>query len=97
MTPGKVYRYKLTYVFLRDGIQFEKFLWSDDLTIIDEELEDYRSNKKITNFRTLMLYVWEDVFALEVPIEGFHISFQTIFIWLMIAVLIIGFIKKYIR
>ncbi len=95
MTPGKVYRYKLTYVYQRDGIQYEKFLWSDDLTIVDQELEDYRSNKRITNFRTLMLYVWEDVMSLELPIEGFNISFQTWYIWLMVALALIWFIKKY--
>ena len=97
MIPGKVYRYKLTYIFQRDSVQFEKYLWSDDLTIIDQELEDYRSNKKITNFRTLMLYVWEDVMKLEIPIEGFHISFQSLFIWVMVAVVLIWFIKKYNR
>ena len=95
MTPGKVYRYKLTYVFQRDGIQYEKFIWSDDLTIVDQELEDYRSNKKITNFRTLMLYIWEEFMSLELLVEGFNISFQAIFIWGMVAVVIIWFIKKY--
>lgn len=97
MTPGKVYRYKLTYVFQRDGIQYEKFLWSDDLTCVDQELEDFRKNGKITNFRTLMIYTWENILSLELPIEGFHISFQTLFIWLMIAVVLIWFFKKYIR
>lgn len=96
MTPGKVYRYKLTYVYQRAGIQYEKFLWSDDLTLVDQELEDYRSNKKITNFRTLMLYVWEEFMSLELPVEGFHISFQTVFIWVMVAIVLIWFIKKYI-
>lgn len=95
MTPGKVYRYKLTYIYQRNGIQYEKFLWSDDLSIVDQELEDYRTNKKITNFRTLMLYVWEDVMALELPVEGFHISFQTFFIWIMVALAILGFIKYF--
>ncbi|MBO5177713.1 MAG: hypothetical protein J6C07_09665 [Lachnospiraceae bacterium] len=93
MTPGKVYRYKLTYVFQRDGIQYEKFLWSDDLTIVDQELEDYRSNKKITNFRTLMLYVWEEVMSLELPVEGFKIEYKQIFIWTMLAAILIYFFK----
>ena len=95
MIPGKVYRYKLTYIYQQDGVQYEKFLWSDYLSIVDQELEDYRNNKRITNFRTLMLYVWEDVMALNLPIEGYNISFQTLFIWLMVAFAIIAFLKWY--
>lgn len=95
LIPGKVYRYKLTYIYEQDGVQYEKFIWSNDLSIIDKELEDYRTNKKITNFRTLMIYMWEDFLALELPIEGFNISFQTLLIWFMVASAIVLLFKWY--
>lgn len=97
MTPGKVYRYKLTYIYQRDGIQYEKSLWSQDLTIVDQELEDYRNTGKITNFRTLMLYVWEKFMALEMLVEGFNISFQTLFIWGMVASVILWVIRQFLE
>lgn len=95
MVPGKAYRYKLTYVYNRDGVQYEDFLWSDDLVIIDQELAEYRNNGKIHNFRTLMLYTWENILEIELPIEGFHISFKSLFIWFMIAVLAIYFWRRW--
>lgn len=95
MTPGKVYRYKLTYVYQRDGVQYEKYLWSDDLTVVDQELEDYRNSGKITNFRTLMMYIWENAMELEIPIEGYHLKFKYLFIWIMIASLGIFFWRKW--
>ena len=55
--PGKIYNYRLCCTYEQDGVQQEIYLWSDDLIIEDEELEDYRETGKITNFRTLMLYI----------------------------------------
>lgn len=97
MIPGKVYRYKLTYIYQRDGIQYEDFLWSQDLSIVDQELEDYRNNGKITNFRTAMICVWEQFMTLELPVEGFHISFKELFIWGMVASILLWVIYKFIE
>lgn len=95
MEPGKVYRYKLTYIYQHDGIQYEKFLWSDDLSIKDQELEDYRESGKITNFRTLMLYTWENIMDIDIPVEGFELKARDLFIWIMVASLAIFFWRRW--
>ena len=97
MEPGKVYKYKLCCVYEQeDGIQYEESIWSDDITIKDKEIEDYRESGKITNFRTLMLYIWENVMTLELTIEGYTVTFQQLFVFSVVAVLVVGFFKGYI-
>ena len=96
MEPGKVYKYKLCCVYEQeDGIQYEESIWSDDITIKDKEIEDYRESGKITNFRTLMLYIWENVMTLEISIEGYSVSFQQLFTYSMVAMILVGFFRMY--
>ena len=95
MEPGKWYRYKLTYIFERDGVIFERYIWSEDLTITDKELDDYNQTGKITNFRTLILFIWNDLMDLEIPVEGYHVKIRSLFLWIMIAGLGIWFYKKW--
>lgn len=95
MVAGKTYRYKLTYTYRRSGVQYTEEIWSGDLMIIDQELEDYRSTGQINNYRTLILYIWENLMELKIPIEGFNIKIRTLFIWIMIASLGVFFFKKW--
>lgn len=95
MEPGKWYRYKLTYIFERDGVIFERYIWSEDLTITDKELDDYNQTGNITNFRTLILFIWNDLMDLEIPIEGYHVKIRSLFLWTLIAGLGIWFYKKW--
>lgn len=95
MELGKIYRYKLTYVYQRSGIQYTEEIWSGDLTLVDHELEDYKTNGQVINFRTLMLWLWEDVMELTIPIEGFNIKARTLFIWILIASAGVFFFKKW--
>jgi len=94
LQKGKTYRYKLTYIFDDNGSRYTRELWSDDIYVADPELDDYLQSGKIYNFRTLIAYIWDDVFELELPVEGFRIKFKTIFIWVMVAGAIIVFFKK---
>lgn len=95
MEPGKNYYYRLYCVYEQDGVQYEKEILSDNLMIADMELEDYRENGKITNFRTLILYIWEKFMALELTIEGYTVSFQQLFVYSMAAILVVSLLKGY--
>ena len=95
MQLGKVFRYKLTYVYQRSGVQYTEEIWSGDLTLVDEELEDYRATGQVNNFRTLILWIWEEVMEINVPIEGFNLKMRNLFIWIMIASIAVVFYKKW--
>lgn len=95
MEPGKLYRYKLTYVYERSGVQFTEVLWSIDLRCVDQELEDYRERGQVNNFRTLILCIWEEFMEIGIPIDGFNLKFRSFYIWIMIAGLAVFFFKKW--
>ena len=91
--PGKLYKYKLTYTYVIDGIQYEKYVWSDFLSIID----DYVYDGGIRTFRDLMYFVWYDLFEIDMEVEGFNFSLKSIYLWLLIAGVMAFLIFKKLR
>lgn len=89
---GKLYRYKLTYTFIQDGVQRTKFLWSDVLEVTD----DYVATGDIRNFRDLMYFIWYDLFSLDMLLEDkFSFSIKSFYLWILIAgVLLVLIFKK---
>ena len=96
INPTYNYQYKISYTYeCEDGNQYTDEEWSDILKPEDEELDNYRENPRIYNLRTLMLYIWENVMELTIPIEGFEIPIKTLFIWIIIASLLVFFYRKF--
>ncbi len=96
VNPTYNYQYNISYTYEdEEGNQHTEEEWSDIVKPEDEELDNYRENPHIYNLRTLMLYIWEEVMELTIPIEGFEISIKTLFIWIIIASLLVFFYKKF--
>ncbi len=96
INPTYNYQYNISYTYEdEDGNQYTEEEWSDIVKPEDEELDNYREHPRIYNLRTLMLYVWENVMELTIPIEGFEISIKTLFIWVLIAMLLVFFYRKF--
>lgn len=96
INPTYNYQYKISYTYeCEDGNQYTDEEWSEILKPEDEELDNYRENPRIYNLRTLMLYIWENVMELTIPIEGFEIPIKTLFIWIIIASLLVFFYRKF--
>ena len=96
VNPTYNYQYNISYTYEdEEGNQYTEEEWSDIVKPEDEELENYRENPHIYNLRTLMLYVWENLMELTIPIEGFEISIKTLFIWIIIASLLVLFYRRF--
>ena len=86
MVLGKMYRYKLMYTYIRDGIQCTEFIWSDVLEYADNAWnEGYNATGKIETFKDLMFFIWYDLLVLNLNVEGFQFSIKSFYIWLMLA------------
>ena len=88
-----VYRYKLTYTFRRNGVQYTESIWSDDLVV---EREDSGRAKHIKTFPQLASFVWNDLFGVELELEGFKFTFKQFFIYVVLAGIVLGFVYKFL-
>lgn len=95
MEVGKTYRYYLYYIYECDGVEYFASIWSEDLTIVDEELEHYKRTKKIYNFRTLILYFWENIATLKIDVDGYEITYKQWLVWIFVAMMLVYFFRKY--
>ena len=87
IVEGLLYRYKLTYTFVRDGVQYSEYIWSDVLQYEDKDWESgYIATGKISTFRELMYFIWHDLFSLNLRVEDkFVFSIKAFYLWILIA------------
>lgn len=91
---SKVFQYKLTYTYQRNGFQYTESVWSDYLTLEDDYKYD---GSGITSFPELVDYVWNYLFEVELSLEGFTFTLKQMFFYFTLASVILGFVYKYLK
>lgn len=98
-STAKTFRYRLLYTYLKNGIQYTDYLWSDDLVIKDENDDifiDDTQTKYIQTFPELVDFVWNELFEVEMVLEGYSFTLKNLFFYFTLAAIALGFVYRFL-
>ncbi len=94
-SPYKRFYGKITYTYTDAGGNTRTVVkyTHDDVVV---KFQDYvpEDESKIGNLGDLLHYTWDELLELEIPFEGYSISFKAIILFIIIAMAVIVFIKR---